>query len=116
MTQDVCIGICQNTKNLWEILVPTVRNNGKPYRTKFHRIWDQKVKDIAGGLSILQPLRGYWLSPDNKLWIERMIPVRIMCSEDEIEKIVNMSLEYYEQEAIMYYLISRNVIIKHKNS
>ena len=99
---------------LWEILVPTLHIDGKPIRTKFHKVWDQKVKNIAGGLSVLQPLRGYWVSPDKTLFVERMIPVRIMCDEATIEQIVDMSLDYYEQEAIMYYLVTDNVRIKHR--
>lgn len=98
---------------LWEIFVPTVRSNGKPYKLRFHKVWDQKVKDLVGGLSVLPKIKGYWLSPKQELFVEEMIPIRIMCSEEQIENIVIMSLDYYEQEGIMYYLVTNDVRIKY---
>ena len=75
-------------KYLWEILVPTVRRkDGKPIRTRYHRVWDGKVRAIAGGLTILQPAKGQWVSPSGELFSERMIPVRVACSEEQIDKI-----------------------------
>jgi len=40
------------TKAVWEILVPTISNDGRPFKLKFHRVWDQKVKEISGGMTI----------------------------------------------------------------
>ena len=97
---------------LWEILVPTVRRvGGKPYRTRFHRVWDAKIRAIAGGVTILSPAKGQWISNEGELHAERMIPVRIMCSKEQIEIIAKMSLEYYDQLAIMYYRVSDEVQI-----
>lgn len=98
-------------KYLWEILVPTVRNDGRPIRTRFHRVWDKRVRVITGGLTVTPPVRGQWISADYKLFEERMIPVRIMCTTDEMCKIVKMTLEYYEQHAVMYYRLSEKVEI-----
>lgn len=97
---------------LWEILVPTVSNEGIPYRTRYHRVWDSKVRVITGGLTILPPNKGQWVSPSGVLFIERMIPVRIACTEIQIKKIMDMTASYYKQEAIMAYKISQHVIIK----
>jgi hypothetical protein len=100
---------------LWEILVPTVMN-GKPIRLRFHRIWDDKVRAIAKGLTILTPAVGQWVSPTGELFVERMIPVRIACSEAQIDAIANLTAGYYKQEAVMYYRISDFVVIKHYES
>lgn len=100
------------TRKLWEILVPTIFNDGKPVRTRYHRIWDRKVYEITGGLTIMTPSKGKWVSPNGTLFAERMIPVRISCTREEIEKIIDMTMKYYDQEAIMAYLISEEVIIK----
>jgi hypothetical protein len=97
---------------LWEILVPTVRNNGKPIRTRFHRVWDNKVREISGGMTILHPVKGQWVSPDNELFAERMIPVRIMCSEAQIKDIADITAAHYEQKAVMYYRLSDKVVIE----
>lgn len=97
---------------MWEILVPTVRNDGRPIRTRFHRVWDKKVYEITGGLTIMMPSKGRWLAPDGKLFAERMIPVRIAATRDQIEKIVDLTLEYYEQEAVMTYKVSTEIILR----
>lgn len=96
---------------LWEILVPTVRNSGKPFRTRFHRVWDERVKKISNGLTIVAPVKGVWVSKDGETYKERMIPVRIMCSKEEIMEIAHMSKKYYDQLAIMVYKVSDDVFI-----
>lgn len=103
-------------KELWEILVPTIRNNGRPIRARFHRVWDKKVYDIAGGVTIMTPSRGKWVSPDGNLFEERMIPVRIVATREQIDQIVNMTIDYYEQIAVLAYKISDEVILKYKDS
>jgi hypothetical protein len=97
--------------NLWEILVPTIRN-GKPIKTKYHKVWDAKVREISKGLTVLTPAKGQWISPNGELFLERMIPVRIACTKTEIEIIADMTADYYDQKAIMYYLLSDYVVIK----
>lgn len=97
---------------LWEILVPTKSNDGVPFRTRYHRVWDERVRKISGGLTIRPPSKGQWKSPSGNLFVERMIPVRIGCTEEQIRIIMDMTAVYYDQEAIMAYRISDNVIIK----
>lgn len=98
---------------LWEILVPTIsRTTGKPYRTRYHRVWDSKVRSIAGGLTIFHPVIGQWVSPDGELFTERMIPVRIACTEEQIRAIMDLTAKFYDQLAVMAYKISTQCIIK----
>ena len=99
---------------MWEILVPTVMPNGKPIRTKFHKVWDQKVYAITGGLTVLTPTKGKWVCPEGSLFEERMIPVRVACTREQLNTIVDMTLTYYKQKAVLAYKISSEVIIKHK--
>jgi hypothetical protein len=98
---------------LWEILVPTVRNDGKPFRLRYHRVWDAKVRAITNGLTVLHPVKGQWVAPDGTLFAERMIPVRIACTEAQIEDIADLTVIYYEQKAVMFYRVSDRVTIKH---
>jgi hypothetical protein len=43
-------------KALWEILVPTEKRDGTGfYRTRYHKVWDTKIRELAGGLTILSP-------------------------------------------------------------
>ena len=102
-------------KSMWEILVPTVvpnTNSEKFFKTRYHRVWDNKVRLITGGLTIMPPAKGQWVSPHGTIFEERMIPVRIVASRHEIEKVIDMTLEYYSQEAVLCYKISDEVIFK----
>ncbi len=99
---------------MWEILVPTINNLGKPYRTKYHKVWDKKVYCITGGVTIMPPTKGKWLNPNGKFFEERMIPVRIACNREQIETIIDMTIDYYEQEAILAYKVGNDVILKYK--
>jgi hypothetical protein len=106
-----------STKGMWEILVPTRRRVApdKYYTTRYHRVWDGKVREITGGLTVMAPARGQWVNPvTGELFKERMIPVRIMATRDEIEKVVDLTLKYYDQLAILCYKISDEVILKFK--
>lgn len=107
------------SKDMWEILVPTERRlePGKFYTTRYHRVWDSKVREITGGLTVMAAARGQWVSPQTgELFKERMIPVRIMATRDEIEKVIDLTLSYYDQLAVLCYKISDEVILKYKDS
>lgn len=99
---------------LWEILVPTIRNNGRPIRLRFHKVWDNKVREISGGLTVLQPVKGQWIDNKGNLLNERMIPVRFLANRNDVDNIIDMTMEYYEQESILAYQISNNVILKER--
>jgi len=124
---------------LWEILVPTERRATPKrmaeiyaaqnpdvgvyvdgtfhpgyYTTRYHRVWDEKVRAISGGLTVMRPAKGQWVSPDGQLFKERMIPVRIMATREQIDTIIDLTLEYYDQLAVMCYKISDEVILRAK--
>ncbi len=105
-------------KSLWTILVPSERpahHDGHPFfRTRYHRVWDQKVRDITGGLTILPPTKGQWLSPSGELFSEKMIPVMVAATRNEVNKIIDMTIEYYDQQAVFCYKVSDEVIIRHR--
>jgi hypothetical protein len=113
---------------LWEILVPTQKRLTTPpptearallrwrkrhaYTTRYHRVWDQRVRDLTGGLTILTPARGQWVAPDGVLFSERMIPVRIATTRAIMLEIVEFTLTYYDQLAVLCYKISDDVILR----
>jgi hypothetical protein len=100
---------------LWEIFVPCKSNEGKPFRTRHHREWDKRVQRVSGGLSIFAKIKGKWVDKsDQKLYTESMIPVRIACSREEIDKIIDITIKHYNQIAVMAYRVSDEVIIKYK--
>jgi len=95
---------------LWEILVPCNWNDGKPVRTRHHRQWDERVRRITGGLTILKPGVGQWVD-DGKLYKDRIIPVRIMCERHQIEAIADITIQHYEQLAVMFYRVSEECVV-----
>ena len=107
----------EQMKQLWEILVPTVYNSGKSVRTRHHKEWDKVVRSISGGLTIFAPVKGQWIcNSTGRLFCERMIPVRIACTEKQIAKIAKFSIKHYKQLAIIVYRISDKVtIFENKN-
>lgn len=98
---------------LWEILVPTVhRISGKPIKTRYHRVWDTKVREIAGGLTILRPAKGIWVHErSGEIFEERMIPVRIAAPRSKITEIISLTATYYDQYTVMAYKVSETVIL-----
>lgn len=103
---------------LWEILIPTSKPASFPgkkrwFSKKYHQQWDAKVIAISSGMTILHPTKGQWVSPNGITFKERMIPVRIACTKEQIERIVDLTAAFYRQEAVMAYKISDDVIIKH---
>lgn len=125
-------------KVLYEILVPTQYGYpvAKPIRTVHHKQWDKFVKKVTGGLTILSPAKGIWVN-EGIDYPEKVIPVRVMCEEDpepitvgagcpepesypeyyskesQIDKIIDFTLLHYRQKAVMYYVISNQVIVRH---
>ena len=94
---------------LWEILVPTHDNDGKKIRLSHHHEWDSKVESLCGGLTILKAAKGRWRHK-GKLFAEKMIPVRIVCSKVQIEVIAKLTQLHYKQIQVMYFLVSEQVM------
>jgi hypothetical protein len=100
---------------LWELLVPRYSNEGIEYLVEHHKEWDEKVRQLSGGITILKTAKGNWLSPEGRLFVEEMIPVRICCDEENIEKIIDQTLRHYNQKAVFAYELSSNVKVKHNH-
>jgi len=102
-------------KNLWEILVPDCSNEGIQYELDHHREWDEKVRSISGGLTILKTAKGQWTSPDGKIFFDNMIPVRIFCDESDLDEIIALTLHHYDQKAVLAYEVSSNVKLVYRD-
>ena len=100
------------TKTLWEVLVPRFSNEKKEFPLEHHKQWDEEVRVIAGGVTILRTAKGHWVNPEGKIFVEEMIPVRVYCTEEEVERIMDYTRVHYSQEAVMAYLVSEKVKIR----
>lgn len=92
----------------WEILVPYNDNDGKKFPLDHHKTWDSYVRTISGGLTIFKTSKGQWTYLD-KVFEDKMIPIRIYCSEEQIEEIMRYTKTFYDQKAIFCCLISDQV-------
>lgn len=92
---------------VWKILVPA------NFSLDHHRSWDQKVLDIAGGLTIMiaEKARGKWVDSDGSSDFEDMIPVFIVTSELKMQKICEMTMIHYNQRAVLAYEVSNKTIL-----
>jgi hypothetical protein len=100
---------------MWEILVPASNNKDQKFTYEHHKEWDDFVKKTTGGVTIMKTAKGQWVSPTGKLYIDRMIPCRIVCTEEQMSEIVDFTIDHYNQEAVLAYKISSNVILRYKN-
>ena len=100
-------------KYMWEILVPASNNADLNFSYEHHKSWDEYVKAVAGGITINKTAKGEWVSPDGTLFKDRIIPVRIMCTEAEIEKIISFTIAHYKQEAVLAYEVSNHVKLRY---
>jgi hypothetical protein len=101
-------------EEMWEILVPA-SNKIQEFTYEHHKAWDEFVIGISGGITIMKTVKGEWVSPNNVRFKDRMIPVRIKCSGDDIDKIIDFTIKHYEQEAVLAYKISEEVILRNKS-
>ena len=96
---------------LWNIYVPTHDNEGKKFEDEYHKKWDAFVQKITKGLTIQKISKGIWINPTDRKYEENVIPVKIACTKNQIEIIADYTAEHYGQEAIMYYIVSKDVFI-----
>jgi hypothetical protein len=84
------------------------------YSIEYHNVWDAFVREATDGLTIVLPTRKQRASSGGELFSEKMIPVRIMATRAEIERIIDYTLGYYDQGAVLCYLVSTEVILRHR--
>jgi hypothetical protein len=69
--------------------------------------WDKRVRKISNGLTILPPAKGQWVNEkDGTLYVERVIPVMIIATADQMKKISKITAKHYDQIAVMYFKMS----------
>ena len=95
---------------MWEILVPTAANDGTPFSRRHHQVWDTNVTAIAGGMTLVKPVRGSWVH-EGETYTERMIPVRIMCTREQIIEIAKETARFYNQIQVFATLVSTDTIM-----
>lgn len=122
--------------SLWEILVPkymheyigppslsqgfeqgTIQVAGEPaylIPVEYHNEWDNFVRRKAGGgQTIMRSAKGVYTSEmSGSLMMEPMIPVRILCNRKTMEEIVDFTGKFYNQEVVLAYHLSDEIILR----
>ena len=99
------------TRSLWEILIPAHDNKGKDFSIEHHQEWDKVAKKLSGGLTILKTGKGIWISPEGRTFHDKMTPIRVYCTEKQIDELIKFTIKHYKQKAVMAYEISNKVKI-----
>ena len=103
-------------KKLYEILVPAGTEEGNELPLGYHKEWDDYVTSLCGGLTILRSTKGRWIDHrDGQEFSEKMIPVRVYCTRDQLDEIIDFTMEHYVQRAVLAYCVSEEVILRHKD-
>lgn len=98
------------SNSMWEILVPKCWPNGKDIPYLYHKVWDNEVSKLAGGLSVFRSINGVWVDKENgQVVSEKMIPVKIMCDQDTMRDIAQWTAGYYRQKSVLYYKVTDEV-------
>jgi len=93
--------------------VPLTDDDGIDFSLGHHKEWDRKVRAIANGLTIYKPARGTWLSPVTMQYHEEyMIPVKIIATKEQMEQILDITVEHYKQEAVIAFKLSEDIITR----
>jgi hypothetical protein len=91
---------------VYRILVPATTNGGNIFSLEHHQVWDEFVRKLVGGVTVMKSAKGQWLSPTGVLYMDKMIPCDINCSKTQILEIARFTKKHYNQEAIAYYKVS----------
>ncbi len=101
----------------FEILIPVAPNKGEPttdemyakldfnkdgtiFNKAHHGTFIRKVLTVAGGYSWLPEIDGAWVNSHCEVVKEKMIPIRVACTDENIKEIASFAKQHYEQEAI----------------
>lgn len=103
-------GLFEERKGVWRIMVPKKDNRRQPFSRRERKEWEDAVINIAGGWTIQPLARGAWVDDDGRVRPENMAPVDILCTDEQIRSIIDMTGHRFGQEVVLAYKISENVI------
>lgn len=102
-TFELQVPVKPNTETTFDVILKTCENNfdrGWIFTTKHHRIFYKFILNLSKGYSVLNELEGVWQNEKGTIYQEKMIPVRIACTDEQIKEIAEFAKAHYEQEAI----------------
>ena len=102
-------------QKLYEILIPIINNRGERFSAEHHKKWNNKALKIAGKFIIMKVIKEEWINLFGKeFYKNKMIPIRISCTKNQIEKIIQITIKHYNQEVILAYIISEKALLRYQ--
>jgi hypothetical protein len=85
----------RNQIAMWEILLPATGRDGKTISVEYHRGWVDRVKHIGEPLMVGSIKSGKGWFGKSEIFGTEVIPVRFLCSQSDIERILQVTLGRY---------------------
>jgi len=104
-------------KSLWEIMIPKNIDKHTIFHVSSHRQWNKYVEELTGGMVFFSNLDRRWISSTKTSpYFDNKIPVRIFCSKEQMDKIIDFTMQHYDQKHVIAYELSNNIILKHNGN
>jgi len=87
-------------RKLWEIMVPLYSKDNFTYPLEFHQKWSGQVEKICGEPAMIGHPEVAFREPSGVEFYEFHFPARIYCTQNHINRISGMTLDYYCQNSI----------------
>jgi len=103
-------------KCLWEIFVPKNHNEKTIYGVSHHREWNRKVTTETDVILLSStPYKKKSCPTIGKCFFsEEMILLRVCCTSEEFDKILDITIDHYDRDEIIAFKISDKMIVKKK--
>lgn len=104
---------------LWEIFIPKNNNKNTIFQVSHHREWNKKITnetDVILLSSSTTPTKTLDPPLGQSFFSEEMILIRVCCTKEEFDKILNITIEHYDRKEIIAFKLSENMLIKKRNN
>jgi len=99
-------------KSMWEIFLPKTSSSKKTFYIKDHKECQEKIKNQFEEVEIIvyRSKNAGWCSTNGNFFSKDTFPIRIICKDNNIEKIIDMIKNHYDLSKISVYKVSDRLI------
>lgn len=90
-------------KRLYEVLVPCQTNDGVPANN--HDTLVAWIRGLCGGVTVCPRVDGHWVGEGGKLYVEQMLPVRMVTTQEQAVRIATVVRDTFRQECVFLAVI-----------
>ena len=99
-------------KSMWEIFLPKFSDSKKTFYIKDHKECQEKIKNQFEDIEIItyRAKNTGWSSVDGNFFSKDTFPIRIICKDNDIEKIIYIIKKHYDLSKMSVYKVSDRLI------